>query len=284
MEDCDRLDGLEDGVLNNPLACDFDVAELACRAGKSGACLAPAQLEAARRAYEGLNLDGERIVPGYPPGAELGVGGWDRWIAGGLTVTSVNEFQRGVPPDPEYPDPENPNAHFAFGNGVMKYLVFQDPDWDYSTYDFSTFESDIAWISSTLDATDSDLDGFRERGGKLLMYNGWRDMALTPLGTIDYYEKVVKRDASASADVRLILVPGMDHCFGGPGPSFVDWLEEIERWLENGQAPDHVTAYWVDEEMQPKGSRLACAYPDVLEYDGVGDPRDAASFSCRGSE
>ncbi|UCF20428.1 MAG: tannase/feruloyl esterase family alpha/beta hydrolase [Gemmatimonadota bacterium] len=123
----------------------------------------------------------------------------------------------------------------------MKYLVFQDPDWDYSTYDFSTFASDVAAVSSTLDATDSDLDAFRERGGKLLMYNGWRDMALTPLGTIEYYEQVIEREASA---------------------------------------PDQVTAYWIDEQMQPDGSRLACAYPNVLEYDGVGDPRDAASFSC----
>ncbi len=112
------------------------------------------------------------------------------------------------------------------------------------------------------------------------MYNGWRDMALTPLGTIEYYEQVVERDASAADDVRLIMVPGMDHCFGGPGPSFVDWLDEIDRWVETDQAPDQVTAYWVDEQMQPNGSRLACAYPNVLEYDGVGDPRDAASFSC----
>jgi feruloyl esterase len=284
MEGCDLLDGLEDGVLNNPLACEFDVSELACRAGEAGACLTPAQLEAARRAYEGLNLDGQQIVPGYPPGAELGVGGWERWISGGLAVASVQEFQRGVPPDPEYPDPETPNAHFAFGNGVMKYLVFHNPGWDYSTYDFSTFQSDVASVSSTLDATDPDLDTFRERGGKLLMYNGWRDMALTPLGTIEYYEEVVERDASAAADVRLIMVPGMDHCFGGPGPSFVNWVDEIDRWVETDQAPDQVTAYWVDNQMQPDGSRLACTYPNVLRYDGVGDPRNATSFSCLGEE
>ena len=114
----------------------------------------------------------------------------------------------------------------------MKFLIFQDPDWDYSTYDFSTFQSDVAWVSSTLDATDPNLDAFRKRGGKLLMYNGWRDMALTPLGTIEYYEKVVERDASAADDVRLIMVPGMDHCFGGPGPSFVDWLDQIDRWVK----------------------------------------------------
>jgi feruloyl esterase len=162
----------------------------------------------------------------------------------------------------------------------MKYLVMHDPDWDYSTYDFSTFRSDVAAVSSTLDATDPDLDAFRGRGGKLLLFNGWRDMALTPLGTIRYYEQVMERDASAADDVRLIMVPGMDHCIGGPGPSYVNWVDEIDRWVETDQAPDQVTAYWVNEQMQPDGSRLACAFPSVLEYDGTGDPRDAASFRC----
>jgi Tannase and feruloyl esterase len=282
MQQCDGLDGLEDGVLNNPLACDLDVSGLACEAGAedAGACLSPPQLEAARRAYAGFVLDGEQVIPGYAPGAELGAGGWERWIAGGFDVLELDEFQRGVEEDPDYPDPDTPNAHFAFGNGVMKYLVFHDPDWDYSTYDFSTFRSDVAAVSSTLDATDPNLDAFRAQGGKLLLYNGWRDMALTPLGTIDYYEKVMERDATAADDMRLIMVPGMDHCFGGPGPSLVDWVDEIDNWVETDQAPDHVTAYFVDEQMQPDGARLACAWPSVLQYDGAGDPKDAASFSC----
>jgi feruloyl esterase len=281
---CDLLDGIEDGVLNNPLTCDFDITALACQASEADACLNPEQLEAAKRIYEGLNLDGEQVVPGYPRGAELGIAGWGLWITGGLAVEKAEEFQRGIATDPEYPDPETPNAHFAFGNGVMTYLVFQDPDWDYSTYDFSTFESDVAAVSSTLDATDPDLGAFRERGGKLMMFNGWRDMALTPLGTIEYYKEVIERDASATDDVRLIMLPGMDHCFGGPGPSFVNWLDEIDRWVETGQAPNQVTAYWIDEQMQLDGSRLACAYPNVLEYDGVGDSRDASSFSCAGED
>ncbi len=277
---CDLADGLEDGVLNNPLSCNFDVTDVACEVGEAEACLTPLQLEAARRVYEGLTVDGEQIVPGFPVGAELGYAGWTLWIAGGLAVGEVDEFQRGVEPDPDYPDPETPSAHFAFGNSVMKYLVFHDPDWDYSTYGFSTFREDVAAVSQTLDATEPDLDAFRERGGKLLLFNGWRDMALTPLGTIDYYEQVIARDASATDDVRLIMLPGMDHCFGGPGPSVVDWLDEIDRWVETGRSPGHVTASWVDAQMQPDGSRLACAYPAVLEYDGAGDPRDAASFRC----
>ncbi|UCB54128.1 MAG: tannase/feruloyl esterase family alpha/beta hydrolase [Thiotrichales bacterium] len=284
LQQCDSLDGLQDEVLNNPLDCDFEVARLACKAGESDGCLTPAQLQAARRVYEGLILDGEQVVPGYVPGAELGAAGWERWVAGGFDVLDLSEFQRGVEPDPDYPDPETPNAHFAFGNGVMKYLVFHDPDWDYSSYDFSNFRSDIAAVSSTLDATDPNLDAFRARGGKLLLFNGWRDMALTPLGTIEYYENVIERDASAADDVRLIMLPGMDHCLGGPGPSFVNWLDEIDRWVDTGQAPDQLTAYWVDEQMQPDGSRPVCAYPKYLKYNGSGDTRDASSFSCVASD
>ena len=196
--------------------------------------------------------------------------------------TEVDEFQRGRRSRTRStPNPETPNAHLAFGNGVMKYLVFHDStDWDYSTYDFSTFHSDVAAVSSTLDANNPDLDAFRKRGGKLLLFNGWRDMALTPLGTIEYYEDVVERDASAADDVRLILVPGMDHCIGGPGPSFVNWVDEIDRWVQTGQGPEQVTAYWIDEQAQPSGSRRACAYPTALEYNGTGDPRNAASFNC----
>ena len=76
------------------------------------------------------------------------------------------------------------------------------------------------------------------------------------------------------------MLPGMDHCIGGPGPSLVDWVSEIDNWLETGQAPNQVTAFWINEQFQPDGSRPACAYPAVPEYDGTGDTRDAASFSC----
>ena len=281
MKQCDQLDGIKDGILNNPLTCDFDPSVLACKDGQTESCLSSAQLEAARRIYEGLRIDGETVVPGYAPGAKIGVNGWTRWLTGGLSAAAEGTFQRGIEPDAEFPDPITPNAHFAFGNSVMKYLVFHDPDWGYSTYDFATFRSDVAPVSSTLDATDPNLDAFRKRGGKLLMFNGWRDMALTPLGTIAYYDQVVDRDASAVDDVRLIMVPGMDHCFGGPGPSFVNWVDEIDRWIETGSAPNQVTAYWIDEGIQPAGSRLACAYPDVLEYSGTGDTRDASNFRCK---
>ena len=280
MQQCDSLDGIEDGILSNPMDCVLNLDEFACRGEVSDNCLDSTQMEALSRIYKGLVIDGEPVFPGYPPGGKVGEGGWTRWFTGGLEIDVDSEFQAGVTSDPEFPDPVTPNAHFAFGNGVMKYLVFHDPDWDYSTYDFSTFYSDVAAVSATLDATDPDLGAFRERGGKLLMFNGWRDMALSPYGTIQYFEQVLEKDASAADDVRLIMVPGMDHCIGGPGPSWINWVDEIDQWLETGQAPNQLTTYWINEQMQPEGSRLACAYPSVLMYDGTGDTRDSSSFRC----
>ena len=105
-------------------------------------------------------------------------------------------------------------------------------------------------------------------------------MALSALGTIDYYEKVLEHDASAVEDVRLMLLPGVDHCAGGAGPYLVNMLNEIDNWVETGDAPEQLTAYWLNEQMQPDGSRPVCAYPKYLKYNGSGDTRDAASFSC----
>jgi feruloyl esterase len=138
--------------------------------------------------------------------------------------------------------------------------------------------------AETLNATDPDLSAFRERGGKLLIYNGWSDNAQTSLAFADYYEQVLEHDETASDDVRLFLMPGVEHCFGGPGPSWVNFLDEIDNWVESGDAPDQVTAYWLDENMQPTGSRPVCAYPEVAKYDGNGDSQKAASFNCGAAE
>jgi feruloyl esterase len=162
----------------------------------------------------------------------------------------------------------------------MKYFVYNDPDWSYVGYDWDDFEKDAERVAQTLNATNPDLSAFRERGGKLLIYNGWSDNAQTSLAFVEYYEQVLTEDETAADDVRMFLMPGVEHCFGGPGPSWVNFLDEIDNWVESGRAPDQIVAYWLDESMQPAGSRPVCAYPNVLEYDGVGDPRGAASFSC----
>jgi len=281
LKKCDALDGLKDGILNNPLQCKFDVSSLACSSSKTNACLTSQEVAAAKRVYEGPRDKKGQIFPGYPVGGELSPLGWALWLTGGLKLQqNVGEFQEGVRSHSDFPAPETPSAHFAFGNGVMKYFVFHDPDWSYKDYSFKTFRTDVAKVAPTLNATNPDLTAFRKRGGKLLIWTGWGDMALSPLGTIDYYKRVLAHDASASKDVRLILKPGVDHCAGGAGPSWVNYLDEIDKWVTTGKAPDKITAYWLNDKMQPNGSRPVCAYPKHLKYKGSGDPRDASSFIC----
>lgn len=281
MEQCDSLDGLEDGILNNPLQCNFDVSSLACDTGKTDGCLTGQEVAAAKRVYEDLHDKEGFIFRGMPPGGELSPLGWTLWLTGGLEhQVEVTNFQEGARTESGFPAPVTPNAHFAFGNGVMKYLVYHDPDWNYANYTFETFRSDVATVAPTLNATNPDLTAFRKRGGKLLIWTGWGDMALSPMGTIDYFEQVLKHDASASKDVRLITMPGVDHCAGGVGPSWVNYLDEIDKWVETGNAPEQVTAYWLNDQRQPDGSRPVCAHPKYVKYDGNGNPRDVSSFSC----
>ena len=194
-------------------------------------------------------------------------------------LSSLDEFQGGVDTG-DFEAPVVPSAFYGFGNGIMKYFVYNDPDWTYEDYDFDTLARDSARIADTLNATDPDLSSFRDRGGKLILYSGWSDAAVPAAGVIGYYEAVLAHDQTAAADVRLFMMPGVEHCFGGPGPSWLNYLEVIDTWVEAGEAPDQLTAFWLNEQMQPEGSRPVCAYPAYPVYKGSGDPRDASSFSC----
>jgi feruloyl esterase len=285
LEMCDAQDGIEDGILNDPRQCRFDVGTLLCEGEKTDRCLSAEQLAAVRVVYGGAtDSQGRFLYPGFPFGGETSPGGWSRWLTGGLTyLSNAQEFQAGVDPGP-FEAPVVPNAYFGFGNGIMKYFVYNDPDWSYVGYDWDDFEKDAERVAQTLNATSPDLSAFRERGGKLLIYNGWSDNAQHSNAFIDYYEEVLAVDETAADDVRMFLMPGVEHCLGGPGPSWVNFLTEIDRWVESGEAPDQIVAYWLDETMQPAGSRPVCAYPAVAQYDGEGDPRDAASFRCVAGE
>ena len=162
----------------------------------------------------------------------------------------------------------------------MKYFVYNDPDWTYVNYNFDALQKDSEQAAEILNATNPDLSAFRKRGGKMIIYSGWSDAAAPGLAMVGYYEDILQHDISSADDTRLFMMPGVEHCFGGPGPSWVNYLTEIDKWVESGKAPEQVTAYWLDEQMQPNGSRPVCAYPKIAKYKGKGDTRDAASFSC----
>ena len=280
LNKCDAMDGIEDGILNDPRACKFDVESLLCQGKKTDACLTKEQISAVKAIYDGPKDKQGELFYGLPFGGETSPGGWPRWLTGGLKFQSdVNEFQGGIEVG-DYPAPIVPNAHFGFGNGIMKYFVYHDPDWTYENYNFDSFRDDTELVGETLNATNPDLSAFRERGGKLIMFTGWSDAAITALGTIGYYDEVIAHDKTAANDVRLFMMPGVEHCFDGPGPSWVNWLEVLDKWVDKGKAPDEVAAYFVDKKMQAAGSRMLCAYPQIAKYDGKGDPRDVSSFRC----
>ena len=258
---CDADDGVEDGMMTDPRHCGFDPADLPRCAGDSPAdgCVTAAQLAAIRTVYDGPTSNGEPLYPGFNYGGESAIGGWPGWVVG---------------------PPGAPSAQYGFGTELFKYFVFGDPDWDYTGYDFSTWQEDVAPTAAILNATDTDLGRFRDGGGRIIYWTGWSDLALTPLGTIDYYVRLAADDAAARDYARLYMLPGVLHCAGGPGPDRVDWVEAIRAWVEDGRAPERLLATKLGEDDEVTITRPVCPYPQVAVYDGSGDPNDEGSFAC----
>jgi feruloyl esterase len=279
LAECDELDGIKDGILTDPRACNFDVGSLLCSGQKNASCLTAEQVKALKAIYEGPKDGQGPLYYGFPLGGETHKDGWFKWLTGGFNhLEQSGEFHEGIASD--FEAPQIPNAQFGFGMGVMQNLIFHDQNWSYADYDFNNFREDSRIIANTLNSVDPDLSEFRAQGGKLLMYTGWSDAAITPLGTIGYYESVIANDPTASDDVRLFMMPGVLHCLGGDGPSWVNWVDELDKWVTSGENPEEITVHYIDENFQPQGSRLLCAYPEIAVYDGLGDDRDVLSFSC----
>ncbi|HWY05153.1 MAG TPA: tannase/feruloyl esterase family alpha/beta hydrolase [Candidatus Acidoferrum sp.] len=276
---CDELDGVRDGILNDPRQCRFDPATIQCKAGQdSDNCLTPAQAAALKKIYAGPHdAQGHQVFPGFLPGAENGQAGWGLWILGPTPAKSLLA---------------------AFGIGYFSNMVYEKSGWDYKTF---TLEAGLKLAeektASALNATDADLKPFQARGGKLILYHGWDDPAIPAINTVNYYQSVIANMGQHDADsfVRLYMVPGMQHCDDGPGPdsfgqvgklTFDDPHHSInaalERWVEQGAAPSTIitSKYATDDERHPTMTRPLCAYPEAARYKGSGDTNDAASFVC----
>ena len=257
LEACDALDAVTDGVIENPDRCRFDPKVLLCKGDDSPACLTAPQVEAAKKIYGPAKTPrtGKEIFPGLAPGSELVWGA----LAGGPKPFVI------------------PEDHF-------KYVVFKDPNWDWRTLNF---ETDVALAdkldNGTINATDPNLKEFVGHGGKLILYHGWNDQLIAPQNSIDYYKSVIEAMGGASKvneSVRLFMAPGMGHCGGGPGPNTIDSLSALEQWVEQGKAPDQITAsHNVGGKVDR--TRPLCPYPQVAKYKGTGSTDDAANFVCR---
>ena len=281
MAQCDNLDGLSDALLNDPRQCDFDISSLACSDAKTSKCLSEQQLAAAEAIYGDFEIGGQ-VIRGTPVGAEWPGSplGWELWYTGGYEPGDDFDYHEGADGG-EFLTPAAPNGTWAFSIGIFRYFLYNDPDWNYAGYDFSDFAQKAARVAQTLNADDPDLSTFRSRGGKLIIDNGWMDGSMSAYGTIQYYERVLKFDPTASEDVRLFIRPGVTHCNIGPGPDGTDYLDAIDKWVESGEAPKKLPALYRSPVGQATGGgRILCAWPNVVTYRGDGDSKDPSNFYC----
>jgi feruloyl esterase len=280
---CDLSDGVKDGLVSDPRACKFDPATIICKAGDRSDCLTVKQAGALKKIYGGMTSpDGTRVYPGRMPGVERG---WATFITGNSPGTS---------------------AGYSYATAYLRYFVFADPTWDFRTWEFAR---DLPKVEgdqmnrSIMDTLNPDLRRFRDLGGKLILHHGWGDDAISPLSTINYFKMVVENtsggpkaaDAVAPADdrfrdaarktgefMRLFMVPGMNHCGGGQptGPSTFDAVTALSNWVEKKQPPDMMLGSHVTNGVADL-TRPLCPYPQVAQYSGQGDVKDAANFACR---
>jgi feruloyl esterase len=255
VDACDAVDGLKDGLLDDPTRCHFDPKVLECKGADGAACLTGPQIEAARKIYSGATnpRTKQQIAPGLELGSELG------W------ATTAG------------PEP------FGIANEHFKFVVFRDPGWDYRKLNF---DSDIA-LTEKLDdglinALDPNLKAFFGHGGKLVQYHGWNDWQIAPRNSVNYYRSVLETLGGSSNvrdSYRLFMAPGMGHCGGSEGPNTFDMVGTMEQWVEHGKAPDKIVASHLRDGKVDR-TRPLCPYPQVAKYKGSGSIDEANNFAC----
>jgi len=274
MAKCDAIDGLKDGLIDDPRNCAFDPAKdvPACKAGTDGPdCLTAAQAEAIAKVYNGPVSNGKPFFPGFMPGSEAVM---PNFFGGGTSSGWMNMIVSAKP--------DAKPADFGLAENTMRYLVHKPPkpDYDYRTFDFDRDIHMLDEWGKQADAKDPDLSGFRKRGGKLIMTYGWADPILQPMAGVRYFEHAVAENGPDTTNFfRLFMVPGMSHCGGGIGPDRYDAVTAIINWVEKGAAPASLIASRVADN-QVVRTRPLCPYPQVARYSGQGSTDDAANFRC----
>ena len=275
---CDTSDGLQDGLVTDPRLCTFNPETLKCAGPDQPTCLTGGQLDVVKQLYGGAKLaSGEMYAHPFPVGHEGGPTGWRAWISGLERPTRQPDGTLA------YTGSYLPSG-YRLSEQNMRFLALDDDD---PSFNWRTFRLDrdlprMKTMSEILSPLDPDLRPYRSRGGKLLMYHGWADPAISAYGTVSYYDKVLKTvggQAQMDEFARLYLVPGMHHCSGGPGPDEFDMLPVLENWVEKGTAPGPVVARSAMEGRLDR-TRPLCPHPQVARYTGTGSIEDAASFRC----
>ncbi len=271
LKDCDALDGVKDGIISDPSACHFDPAVLKCKPGQAaGACLSDGQVTALQRLY-GEHKGSDGVVAIYP-------------------------YSRGS--EPFWPTFQNTVADSKAAAEArdlgLRAIMFGDPAFNFADFEpgRDSPKARGGKYGKIYEADDPNLKKFLGKGGKLILWHGLYDQGPSPWGTVAYNERMkAATGALAASDTRMFMVPGVLHCGGGPGPSQIDWLGDLDNWVKTGKAPEQVIARTAAPPVRPDVPRSptpvktmvrpVCAYPVKARYDGKGDPNAEASFSCK---
>jgi feruloyl esterase len=271
---CDKLDGLEDGMISDARRCRFEPASLLCKADSApGSCLTQPQIDAANRIYQGAHKsDGTALFQGFARGSELK---WPNMWASKTPGGSSWDFWR--------------------------YSVFQDPNFRNVDFDFDRdAERGLSTVRAGMRVSDiysvkPDLSAFRARGGKLIIYHGWADEQVTPFASLDFYSHMLAKQNQAGTDgfLRMFMMPGISHCSGGPGAGNIggstpalshdpehDVVAALDAWVVKRQAPTQLIAAHLDDNKKVDRTRPLCPFPQEAHYKGTGDGNDAGSFIC----
>ena len=258
---CDAQDGLQDGLLDDPRRCNFDPAKdlPVCQGVEGADCFTSQQIAALQKIYGGAKNSKGQLYPGFHPGVETG---WNAWLGEG--VSAIKSF--------------SPNLSYAFGEGFLRYWIYDNPNYKLHQFNFEKNIADTQAAAKLVNATDTNLQAFQQRGGKIIFYHGWADNAFPAAATIQYFEQLRRTMGAKKVEefARLFLVPGMLHCGGGPGCHQADYLAALDAWVEQGKAPEQI----VGTGTNPVRTHPLCAYPKVAKYKGTGNINEAENFVC----
>ena len=256
--------------MQRPTFCRFDPAVLRCPGAKTDACLSAEQVAALARAFGGpRDSSGRPLYVGQPWDPGIVAPGWRQWKLG----TS---------------DTGTPNAaNTTLMAGALAYEFFTPPDPTFAItrFDFDRDPARMEAFSGEFDTyRDATLAAFRARGGRLLIFHGTADGIFSASESVDYFQRLAANNGGVAATrtwARLFLVPGMNHCLGGPATDSYDGLSAIVDWVEKGTAPERVPASALATNRYfPNRTRPLCPFPSYARYAGRGNVEDAASFAC----
>lgn len=267
---CDAADGVVDGMVSNTKACQFNPAVLQCSGAKGADCLSAAQVGALTKVFTGpRNSAGQALYAGQPWDPGLAAPGWRAWTLGSSTTAT---------PDARY---------ITLMVDALVNEFFTPPDLTFNPlgFNFDTDPARMAAYSAIYDTyADDKLTAYRQRGGKLLFIHGMSDPIFSAKDTVDYYERLAANNggmASTQGFARTFLVPGMNHCSGGPATDTFDSIQTMVDWVEKGVAPDTIAAKALPTQADyPNRTRPLCAYPKFARYKGSGSVEDAGNFTC----